>query len=881
MGTLMFMGLLSMAIIPLIPTARAAVDTSSHNNIVVDGVIGTDWTDGNYTVRLDPDLAWDGNWGLEGLYFALNDTGIFVALQSTMAGSGDNQFNVFIDTDKGGNGLVDYELAGIASGRKAIFASGGFTPDFVLRGTGEENFTIPWKLYSFDDAEGTTTDLTAAAGYDAALLNDTTFDGTWTYPIGVVFEAFIPWDVLYSAGIPADAELRFFAAMIGGEPGDVIPNQYLDVDSTNVAYSNYVAVKVADADGDPQLLPYYVGWFGADPYGYTSASVNEVEGGGVTLALDMVITYEMWYQDSVHDYMNTTEWPMLYLTHYNSTLGANETESVIQMYHQAGYTAGNGNNELFHYVLPLIPDNGYAVDDIFYWYVLAGDLNTSSAAHFENTIVPMPPIDIGFVGNVYPIGGFQYPDQDFTVTVQLEQLWNGSTDDPVAFDLGTMVTLNYTLNETGTWDTYTMAWESEQGRNAQYAYAVPGLPVNTTFKYHIIVENNNTVITDDYSVLILVPPPEDEIFYMTDPAGDEWGTYPTNAAFGGLTEGLFDILNFNVSSNIYGTTFTIELADTYDPDWGAGNFSHQLFVVMIDTEAGGATDGVLRSYVTVEEAHAWDHAFYVDGWIQRYFTPTTIDDPQTAALGITTNYEQIDGKYMYSFNVPETLFGEVATADWSYYLMSSSADFNDFRNHMAENGEWNFGGGDDGDADPNFCDTIVPAGGDSAAVQNTIASGYDTATSTRATLLASGPGITFVGDTTDPVVAITAPVDGANYSWTEGDSYTIDLTWTAEDPADATFSGLADVNVYVNGVLVVGATEGAATITLDVGANVIRVVAEDKSGNTALAEITVNLADDRTTEPPEEDPIIPGFTLGFLLLAGTGAIFVMMKKFRK
>ena len=49
--------------------------------------------------------------------------------------------------------LDDYELAGIAAGKKVKFISSGFTPDFVSFGTGENEWTgsAAWQLHKFTD----------------------------------------------------------------------------------------------------------------------------------------------------------------------------------------------------------------------------------------------------------------------------------------------------------------------------------------------------------------------------------------------------------------------------------------------------------------------------------------------------------------------------------------------------------------------------------------------------------------------------------------------------------------------------------------------------------------------------------------------------------
>ncbi len=883
-GVLLITLLVAMSFSPFITGVTAVVNTSSHNNVVIDGVIGSDWTDGNYTVRLDPDQSsWGADWGLDGLYFALNDTGIFLGLKITLAGPA-NQFNVFIDTDAGNTGITDYSTVP-TYGKSLKFVSDGFVPNLVLL-SDEGNWASPWSLLNFTDETGNYANLTT--GFVASTLNETSFDGTWGYGIPMTFEAFIPYDLLYPAGIPADAELRFFAAMIGGNPGDVIPDQYGGVE--NDEYHTYVAVKIADEDGDPKLIPYTLGWSGENPDGsYTSAKVNDKDG-NVTLGLDMEFYYEMWYTDSHSEFMNNSQWPTLNITYYNSTSMTN-TSYEVMMYHESGDMAGA--NEIYRYTIPLMVENGYSVGDKFYWFIYAGNVNATVAKEyysFENGISPMPPIDLGFIGAVTPAGGFKDPDESFEVEVQIEQLWNGT--DKVTFDVMTDVNINYTLNDTGSWLLSPMTYDSPSSDNAIFKGSLGPFPNGTLVEFYIIAENNNTVQTGPFLIHIGIEPPKSIIFNMSDPQGDEWGTYPTNAAFGPGV-GLFDLLQFNVSANAYGTSFDFRLLDSYDPGWGAGNFSHQMFVVLIDMQPGGTTEGVLKSNIKVQDEYPWDIGFYGDGWMSRYFTPETIASPQTDGTGITTGYQFINGEHWFNLYIPETLIHTVANSSWKYYVMVASADFNDFRNHLAENGEWNFGGGDDSAYDPNYCDILVPTADDPVALQETISTGYDVGAQQYATLLAVGDGLSFEVDTTNPVVEITSPSDGTNLTISSGTTIDQEITWTVEDPAQGTFAGISEVKVYVNGVLVPEAGEGnSATLALSAGENIIRVVATDKSGNAGYDEITINVAsataddtatddtatDDTSTDDSSGGLQIPGYSVGIMILALFGSAVILLRK---
>ncbi|MHA1521619.1 MAG: glucodextranase DOMON-like domain-containing protein [Promethearchaeota archaeon] len=292
------------------------------------------------------------------------------------------------------------------------------------------------------------------------------------------------------------------------------------------------------------------------------------------------------------------------------------------------------------------------------------------------------------------------------------------------------------------------------------------------------------------------------------------------------------------------TSFAFRLNNSVDPGWGGGNFSHQMFVVLIDNAAGGTTEGILASNVKTQEEYPWDIGFYGDNWVKRFFTPETLETPQDSGHGITTNYEMIDGEHWFEMYVPETLIGSVANNTWKYYVMVASSDFNNFRNHMAENGLWNFGGGDDGPYDPNYCDILVPTAADPVALQEFISSSYDVGAQRYAEMLAVGEGISFEEDTTSPVVTITAPENQANLTWT-GYDVIANVTYTVDDPTQGTYYGVSDIKVYHNSVLIPDAGKEWTEITLEAGINLVRVVSYDLTGNSGYDEIYINVNDTR------------------------------------
>ncbi len=832
---------LIMALAVYSPIYVAASDTTTHNDIVVDGVVGADWFDGNYTLTLEDDTG-----ELDSLYLALNQTGLAVALKANVL-TDENGYLVYFDIDGEDSGLDIMDDAANYNLRNTAFEN-GFKPDFFL---GAWGIAAGWDFFN----------TTGWIGTYGSNLNETNLPSMTTY------EAFIPWIDFYPSGnsthpVPANAQIGIAAMRAGADWDplvDAIPSN-TKVDTVD----NHVILPI-DSDGDmkPDLVQPAIGWAGNE----FDSSIGGI--GVVGIPVDVAIS--VWY-NNVHGFPNSSAWPEINYRVYDNSTDTWGSEMTELMFHKFGDY--QGNNDWHRYSI----DTGtYDNDDIVQYNISSsyGDTGT-----YNVTLGEMPPVDIGWLGNIDPTGGFILPDTSFDITFQVELLWNG-TDTRVTGDMGFDVTLNYTIDDGANWVQQDFDWDAVAGQNAQYRVGLAGFPVNTNMTYTInITTNNDTEVTDPITLYILIPPPETGIFYMVDPEGDEYGVYPTEPnAFPEDQRGLFDLLELNVSANVWGTTFRFHLANAYDPGWGAELWSHPIFGVMIDIEDGGATTALSNIYANTEADFPWDYGFQIEGWQQKFYTPTTLDDPQTSGHGITIAYEEVSGEHWYSFNVPEMLIGAVADSTWTYFIVVGSGDTNEFRAHNAVAEDYRFGGGEDGNIDPNWVDILVPAGGNSTEIQEFITNDYDISTSAMTTLLAVGDGISYVEDSTNPTIDITAPVDGEEFNITEGETTTtITLTWTATDPDDATFSGIDRIEVFVNTVLEPIIGDGTVDLTLSNGTHTIVINVYDRRGNYATTTITITV----NPAPEEEDkPVIPGYGLFFLLIAGIGTVLVITKRIRK
>lgn len=843
------------------------------NTITIGGGIGADWWDGNFTytpddgddARDDPSLG-SLNTDLTGLYVSINSTGIAFGLNATTNVTA-NGYLVFIDIDQGGHGSPDHSL-GSQWTREGLFMN-SFRPDYFFGAWGLAN----WDLFNYTDDAGANAWVNPSAGYSTNTTNSS-ISGDITV---LHHEGFIRWSLLYPTGnathpVPANAEIWAVAAAYGGtgpdflnqEPADLLPDSYLPASGEEI--NNYIVVEL-DTDGDmsPDLVAEpTAGWSG-----------NELDNSfGGTMPQGFTLEFELSvYWSGVHDHPNVTYAPLLKYRVYDYSAGTWGSEMSEGMVHKAGdYQSANDWHRF------AMETTQFDENDTIEWYCSTGYGDTSK---HNVTIGPLPPVYTDFIGNINPSGGFILPGYIVNITALVEQFLIDPANTTQRIFLHELpksainVTLSYELsNDTGTWHEVDMEFDARADQNDKYKVSIGSYPEGTNITFYIqATGTGNSSQTDNITIYILTPPPESQVFSMLDPEGDEYGVLPTNVVF---IPGVHDILNFTVTGNIWQTTFWFKVKNVTDPGWGAGYFSMPIFAVMLDVAAGGSTASFGNTYVIPETG--WEYGFKVDGFIQAYYTPGTVDDPQDSGTGMTvgTNLNFTSDDYWLYFTVPTFLTDGPATSSWSYYAMMGNGDYNQFRDHKAAAGEWNFGGGDDGDSDPNYVDLLVPAGGNSTFVQEFITNSYDVATQRRVTILRVGPGISFIPDTSAPTLKIISPPDGSVYqlSGTET-SKEVFIQWTVSDPTDSTFSGLEKLELFVDGVIQTAVELGDVffTVELDVGNHTITINAYDIAGN--VRSVSLNLIVNSVV-------ITPGFEfitfLGVLTLA---AISIFIHKKRK
>lgn len=236
--------------------------------------------------------------------------------------------------------------------------------------------------------------------------------------------------------------------------------------------------------------------------------------------------------------------------------------------------------------------------------------------------------------------------------------------------------------------------------------------------------------------------PEDAgkiVFTADDPAGDDNGpgtyTYPQDAAF--TPRGLWDLRNFTVRQGAGKVTFLLKFGAVTNP-WGAPEgFFHQRVDIYIDTTPGLGETRPARAGANVmfDPAYAWDVLVRVAPWggsglykaeaghggagAEGTASSSTTGGAGAAVrkvLGCTPEGVRAgalqDGQTV-AVQVPLAAIG-APQRNWRYYVLVGGYDGfgpDQYRLVMKAPGPWFFGGGDDGNADPNVVDLLAPGGG--------------------------------------------------------------------------------------------------------------------------------------------------------------------------
>lgn len=332
-----------------------------------------------------------------------------------------------------------------------------------------------------------------------------------------------------------------------------------------------------------------------------------------------------------------------------------------------------------------------------------------------------------------------------------------------------------------------------------------------------------------------------EVFTISDPAGDEYGTYPTNTEmhpfYNSSETGLMDILQFRlgyIDDTVY---FELKFAALFNPWNGPGGYSHPLIQVYINSKNGeGNTECDQAGNFNIDPNNAWEYMVRADGWLQYVIDSTG----NTYSGYMTTFSDSLD--HLIVFTAPIDIIG-MPTEDWTYTIVVGSQDFQNFRQFTENGGEWVFGGGDDSAWDPNLVDVVLPAGYN----QTEVLRNYSIADQRYTTIPA-------VGNAEPPSIS-----GNMSYDLEYSDGLELQINWTAGDNV-----GINRFEIYSNSTLVDTLDESARSFTLSnlsVGTTEIIVKVFDLSGYSSDLTILINVS-----EASDEGRRVPGY-YGFLVIA--------------
>ncbi|RMG35104.1 MAG: hypothetical protein D6732_09735 [Methanobacteriota archaeon] len=766
-----------------------------------------------------------------------NSSGLLVSLTKDVINGGTM---LFIDTDPGaGTGFTD--MSGAGWYRQFNFA-GGFGAEYWAAGW-EQNHGDLWdSTPSVIDDNGGTVD---EPGY---TFNYISTNQTKQYYFTYAF--------LFGANVPANASIGLVALTVGGDGTnalDVIPSQAgipAETDTELVTISHFLRIDITDtATGNLAGTPVV---------GYLSKERDNLVGGQLTAGSDLVMAFNVWIHDgsgnTINDHANTSG-----IVRFDYTINRSNvlTDYSATVYKEFGSREGLGSDS--HVVR--IPGTMFQEGDVVNWSVTA--LKPASDISFGEvqgsfTVAPLPPFDITYVGGISPTGGFVAPNQDIVIVAQNNLQFADGTSinaDPNA-NIPVFMEINYSFNNSQTWNKQNMTWLSFENNNNNYEAnlgSYSGGNVTFFIKAVAFFSENGTVrqtlSQGNFTLLIGIEPPKTLLYSISDPSGDYSLLLPVNDP--PFSEGVIDILEFSVLANDFNIEFKLKFRNLTNGFSSSKGFSVVIFSIYIDTAEGGQTMTLWNERVTT--ATGWEYALKADGFVDQFFTSADTQNPVAGSgmisFGNTTSNEA-------SIVIPVDQLGGQPQDTWKYYVMAGSDDFNKFRAAgSAHGGDWQLGGGIDGETDPNVIDMLVPAGSPDN-LQDFLLDQYDVASNTLATVLPVGPNEEFVVDTTNPDVEINVRDDtgalltnGTTITLTEDSTSTsLNLTVSASDADDAVLAGLDKVQLFDGNILLKEVDlNGEINYTFsisesfDAGTHNFKAIAFDTTGNFYSIVFTVTI----------------------------------------
>ncbi|MGB9636269.1 MAG: glucodextranase DOMON-like domain-containing protein, partial [Thermoplasmata archaeon] len=225
-------------------------------------------------------------------------------------------------------------------------------------------------------------------------------------------------------------------------------------------------------------------------------------------------------------------------------------------------------------------------------------------------------------------------------------------------------------------------------------------------------------------ILNITSQPDSNPFGIVEEENDDYGPgtyeYPTSNEMA-PNRGLFDITAlyiYNSTSELIFEFHFREMGLVQDgkPIWNPPyNFPHQMINIYIDIDrknGSGKTECLEGANAMIREDFAWEIAISARGW-----DVYAMIGNEKVRTGVTADADWNSTAKKWDNN---TVFVRVAVSligsnyrNYGYVIVVGSQDEygpGKWRNVNAQKERWRFGGGTDGDVDPNIIDMIVPAG---------------------------------------------------------------------------------------------------------------------------------------------------------------------------
>ncbi len=394
---------------------------------------------------------------------------------------------------------------------------------------------------------------------------------------------------------------------------------------------------------------------------------------------------------------------------------------------------------------------------------------------------------------------------------------------------------------------------------------------------------------------------------LTDELDDDFGPnqfgreglyylYPTNQVFAKRSFDIETMTIFATSKIVAGEiipslAFEVKMGQVPDPalegnaNWNPpyADINIQKIDIMIDAFKGGATEGLPNRQNDFASWDAWDYAIVMEGWYKGVLTSNNQNTPSAWSGSVAKSDKDI---ILLADFVNHTITGVVSmeslgnpTADdimkWDITVVATSHDGNSDDNNFGDTrwvnasvSEWQIGGGDNSDRDPNIVDLMLsPGTGKTAGRTQSEILDWKTAEATdrsnngitpcyidMTTFEDQGPPAIDVGEKVSETVPfdplVNAPlyytaivvdddqVAGSTFRW-RPDSTTTD-TWFEELPMGYAGEDIWSVDLPVEDML-----ENVILAPLDSTWNIeFEIEAVDRSGNvtiTPLQTMEINL----------------------------------------